>query len=374
MIRKTVPIIATALALPLLAGCGGGGSSPTPSPAPTATLTSTPTPIPTATPTPTVPDFSAVSTVVDAYSDENFAVLIGDTSGILYSRTKGTFGLDEQFAIASASKWFTATTIMRLVDRGVMSLDDNPQDHLTYWTSDPMDPRSQVTLAQLLSFTSGFSDPIAGNACTSAFTGSMQNCVRNIYDDGLTATPGTVYYYGNEHMHIAAAMAEVATGTGFAELLVNETADPLGLSSATRFTFPTQANPLAAGGLSSSARDTGTFLTALLADNLIADRASFLADRTTSVTFGFRPGETRGTRDWHYALGAWVECDKPVFDDECAAQQIYSSPGSFGWTPWVDLQNGYWGLIARRGELNSAAVAVELEQQLQPLIVAALAP
>ena len=46
--------------------------------------------------------------------------------------------------------------IMDLVEQGVMSLDDRPQDYLAWWTSDPADPRSEITLEQLLSFTSGF--------------------------------------------------------------------------------------------------------------------------------------------------------------------------------------------------------------------------
>ena len=373
LMRRPLPVFATAMVLPLLASCGGA-RSPTPTPTPTPIATSTPTPSPTPTPTSTTPDFSAVSSAIDAYADDNFAVLIGDETGILYSRIKGTFPLDQQQGIASASKWFTAATIMRLVDRGVLSLDDNPQDYLTYWTSDVMDARSRITLEQLLSFTSGLNGEDDGDTCTYDVLNTMQNCVREIYDDGVDTVPGTTLFYGPEHMHVAAAMAESATGKAYVDIFVDELANPLGLSEATRFTFPSQRNPLASGGLSSSAQDTAIFMTAMLANTLVADRDNFLTERTSTLTIGFRPASTQGTRDWQYALGGWLECDDADFNANCAAAQVFSSPGAFGWTPWIDLPNGYWGLIARRGGIGTAEVAVTLEQQLQPLIVAALAP
>lgn len=299
--------------------------------------------------------------------------MIGDETGTLFTYTKGAFSTGDPHLIASASKWFTSATIMRLIDQGILSLSDNPQDHLTYWTSDPMDERAQVTLEQLLSFTSGFNTRPASGGCTSSILTSVQLCARSIYSDGLATTPGAAYSYGPDHMHIAAAMAEVATGKSYAQIFIDEIATPLGLSSNSRFTFPTTTNPLASGGATSTGEDYALFLTKLLADDLVADRTNFLADRTASVTFAYRPAGTTENGDWHYALGAFVECDKPVFDADCAAAQIYSSPGAFGWTPWIDLSNGYWGLIARRGEAGSAATSVELEQQLQPLIVQALA-
>ena len=46
--------------------------------------------------------------------------------------------------------------LMRLVEEGVLSLSDNPQDYLSFWTESSDDARSRITLAHLLSFTSGF--------------------------------------------------------------------------------------------------------------------------------------------------------------------------------------------------------------------------
>ncbi|GAA4043675.1 hypothetical protein GCM10022213_12930 [Parerythrobacter jejuensis] len=355
----------------IASGCGGDDS---PAPPPVQGPTPNPSPTPTPTPTPTTSvRFEPVIGAIEAYQDNDFAVLVGDGSGTIFTYTKGVFQLDQQRAIASASKWLTATTIMRLVDQGLLSLADNPQTYLTYWTSDAMDDRSRVTLEQLLSFTSGFNARPGSLGCVNTGASALQNCVRSIYDDGLDAVPGDTYSYGPEHMQIAAAMAEVATGKAYGDIFVEQISIPLGLSNASRFVSPSLTNPLASGGAASTAEDYALFLTKLLADEIVADRATLLADRTNSVAIEFRPQGASEFGDWHYALGAFVECDNPSFDADCADDRIYSSPGSFGWTPWIDLENGYWGLIARRGERNTARVAVELEQQLQPLIVAALA-
>lgn len=367
--------LAIASAALLLAACGGGGSSgsqPVTLPPSTPVPTPTPTPVPAPTPTPVPTDFDAIIEAADNFDDPEFAVIIGNSTGIIFEYQKGGFSVAEQHLIASATKWYTAATIMRLVDAGVMDLSDNPQQYLTYWTRDPADPRSQITLAQLLSFTSGFNATPGVNSCVNDTETTLQACAEEIYGFDIATPPGTSFVYGPHHMHIAAAMAERATGQDFETIFRDNIADPLGMTNASTFLIPSLTNPRVSGGATSTGRDYALFLQGLLDGSLIADRDSFLADRTSNVTFGFRPDGAVESGDWHYALGAWLECDEEPFVPSCADAQIYSSPGSFGWTPWIDFQNGYFAIIARRGERATADVGVALEQILQPLIVEAL--
>lgn len=317
-------------------------------------------------------DFAAVEQAIENYADTDFAVVIGTANGEVFSYTKGTLSLTEQTGIASASKWFTSATIYRLIEAGTMNLSDNPQDHLPFWTSDPADPRSRITLEQLLSFTSGFNARPGASGCTQNSTVTLQDCALEIFTEGLDSDPGAGYSYGPEHMHIAAAMAENAASRPFADVFRVEVADPLGMSGATQYVFPSRTNPLASGGAASTAQDYARFVQALLASELFNDSDRFFADRIATTPILFRPLAAQNFGDWHYALGAFVECDITPFAQSCNDDATYSSPGSFGWTPWIDRKNGYWGLIARRGERNSAPVAVELQQLLQPLIVEAI--
>ena len=318
-------------------------------------------------------NFQRVVQAIERYDDPNVAVIVGDASGILFEYEKGDFPVTQQRAVGSASKWLTSATLMRLVERGTLRLSDHPQAYLSYWTSNPADLRSQITLEQLLSFTSGFNaDPLTGG-CTNNPQTTLQACAQDIYQGGLDTAPGAAFSYGPFHMQIAAAMAERATGQTFNDLFQENVAGPLGMSGASRYVMPSLSNPLVSGGAASTARDYALFLQGLLSGSLIANRAALLQDRTSNVPFLFRPSDQWDTGAWHYALGAWLECDAPSFGPACAGARIYSSPGSFGWTPWIDFQHGYFAVIARRGERFSTPIGVRLEQLLQPLIEEALA-
>jgi hypothetical protein len=85
------------------------------------------------------------------------------------------------------------------------------------------------------------------------------------------------------------------------------------------------------------------------------------------------PGAAVGHSPWpgvRYGLTAWLECPTP--QTGCAA---ISSPGAFGFTPFLDRDAGYYAVLGMeidRG--NGDNFGPELEQALRPLIAAALAP
>ena len=70
---------------------------------------------------------------------------------------------------------------MRAVEEGFLSLDDLASSHLEYWTVDPEDARSRVTLRHLLSFTSGMG---GSTACPAEL--SFNQCVRDMYERSTT--------------------------------------------------------------------------------------------------------------------------------------------------------------------------------------------
>jgi hypothetical protein len=48
-----------------------------------------------------------------------------------------------------------------------------------------------------------------------------------------------------------------------------------------------------------------------------------------------------GTEDWGYSLGHWVE------DDPVAGDGAFSSPGAFGFYPWISADKTLYGILAR---------------------------
>ena len=135
-------------------------------------------------------------------------------------------GLHDRMPIASATKWVTAAIIMRLVDLGTLALTDSPGKFLSWWR--PLvgqDMRANVTLHHLLSMTSGLAAK-ATRPCTFG-AASLDECARDVYHDyapqrnasgPVMPAPGVAFAYSGNHLVVAAAMAEAATGKPFQQL------------------------------------------------------------------------------------------------------------------------------------------------------------
>ena len=61
-----------------------------------------------------------------------------------------------------------------------------------------------------------------------------------------------------------------------------------------------------------------------------------------------------------------------VWQANCSEIKIKSSPGKFGFYPWIDRKNNYYGIIGTYNPTQSFAVSVKLGQKIQPMIVSAL--
>jgi CubicO group peptidase (beta-lactamase class C family) len=351
-----------------LGACAGSGGSPAPAPV------SAPVPAP------APPDaFAAVDgaalAAFNAQGIEGMGVAIYDAQGVKrFERMYGAFTADRRVAIASASKLVAGLTILRLVDQGFLTLDSTTGNVLG-WTG----PQSAITLRQLLSFTSGLPREAP---CTLMQAVTLASCVDAISMLELDAAPGTRFDYGSTHLHVVARMAEVVTGDSWAEVFEAQLKAPLGLGpdmlwySAPRMGLGT-SNPLIAGGIRATMNEyarvlqlefnRGTYLgNRLLADALFTEQGT---EPYPGAVIGTSPF-TAISLDFRYGLAGWLECPPPAVN--CG---VVSSPGAFGFTPWVDREGGYYAVIGMEiTESQSGVVnfSVALAQQLKPLIRAAL--
>lgn len=374
---------AIAFAAVLLTSCGPDGSQDaagTVQVAAPAVASGTPAPpsnqsalVTTSAPAP----YDAIKAAVDSSALPNVALIFGNASGEIYRYKKGNIQYTQQYDIASSSKWLTAMLAVRMIQAGVIQFSDRPQHYLSYWTSSASDKRSSITLAQLLAFQSGFNATPLMNGCVDSGLYTLQSCAQRIYNGGTDSDPGYAFSYGPEHLQIAGAMIEKAGNSSFNTLFASHVTTPLGLT-ATNFPKASASNPWTAGGGQSSANDFAILLRALLSGSFISDLNTFLSATSRNLPGGklYVPDIGSDIDEWEFANGSWVECDPGTgganFATQCAANKINSAPGAFGWVPWIDRKNGYWAVIAAENHLNGAGKAVSLEQQLQPLIVAAL--
>lgn len=310
---------------------------------------------------------------------ENVTLLIGNEQGSLFEHSKGSSTPTTVYALASASKLLSAITILALVDDDVVALDDSFQSHLSWWTIDSSDPRSDITMEQLLSFTSGFAgstglggDP-NGVACVEDGDTTLDACAEYIYQNLFDFDPGTTFYYGPSHLQIAGAAASAITGETFNRLWRQQIANPLSLPLSAGYFSPSLQNPRVGGGGSASGAAYGSVLTALMAGELLSQSsmALLVSDHTPSgVVIENIP---EAANSWHYALGCWRECLDVTMDPECDDVGVISSPGAFGFYPWWDQARGFWGVLATFLPEGGAGVTVPIGQQWADLAATAIA-
>lgn len=321
-------------------------------------------------------DWQPVIDAIEASPIEDVTVVIGNADGEQFRYTKGDFNDQQLHPIASASKWLTAIYAMQLVEDGLLSLDANPQDYLADWPSDPSDPLSDITVRQMLAFTTGFGVAPGQTTCVDNGDISNEQCLTELVSNYFNYQPGTTFYYGPAHMHLLGVIIEQVTGksydAGFRETIVN----PLGLSPRTGYYLPSLTNSRIAGGAIISVNDYYRVLAAVFNGEILADSQDELYARQTpdGTVFTSTPSATGPA--WQYGLGTWLTCADDIWTEACAGNYLLTSPGAFGWTPYIDQFDGHFGLIAQvgrtftRGTFNGSpsAQSVDLLLEIEPLI------
>jgi CubicO group peptidase (beta-lactamase class C family) len=265
--------------------------------------------------------------------------------------------------------------LFHLVDQGKLSLDSTTGTVLG-WTG----AKANITLRHLLSFTSGLA---ATNACTANPAITLAACVSTIAATTLSALPGKQFEYGPVHLAVAGRMAEVATGKSWNTLFSESVAQPLGLPSDVKYTTAPRSgtgttNPLVAAGLQASMNEYRPLLATVFHEGSFGGKT--IASRTLFTTQASEPFPTATIAGspiadmglpFHYGLAAWLECAPPA--NGCA---VLSSPGAWGFTPWIDRDAGYYAIIGTfvnsSGENGVVDFSVDLAQDLKPEIRKAL--
>ncbi|MDF2117736.1 serine hydrolase [Roseiarcaceae bacterium H3SJ34-1] len=283
------------------------------------------------------------------------ATLIVFRNGRQLYRIDAGIDPDAQLPVASASKWMAAALIMTLVDDGKLSLDEPIERRLPAFTG----VAGKITLRQILSYTSGQGSlqglvDIRQNPRMSLAEAANEIAARPLQD-----RPGQVFRYGSPAFQVAGALAEQATGETWARLFETRIARPLGLQHSYWGNpmwpelSPSQVrNPNLQGGLVTTAEDYGRLLTMLASGGtyegrrILSKRAIEEMERvqTGNARAGFKPYGANAMLQ--YALGNW--CEKIEPDQSCS---VVSSPGALGTYPWIDRQNGLYGLFFMRRRL-----------------------
>lgn len=299
-------------------------------------------------------DFTPVSAemqnFVQTYSLDGASLRVNKGGNVVYRRAFGGYTLGTRIHIASASKWLSALTVARVVEKGQLRWTDTVGQ---YFPTVEASKRS-ITLAQLFSHTSAL--PGGDDFCMSNPLYTLSTCANRILQQPLIGVPGKVFSYGGNSMQVAGRMAELATGKAWDDIFIAEMVTPLGMNAtdfATSSTAPGYVrtdNPRIAGGVRSTLEDYGKVVDMVLANGCLDNSTPqfcpagrrFLnrttielmaVDRTVGTVDISRPPTSTG---FGYGLGQWIDPSSPL---------IVSSPGAFGFTPWVDRVNQVAGVL-----------------------------
>jgi CubicO group peptidase (beta-lactamase class C family) len=293
-------------------------------------------------------DAAAVDESVTA--EPNFTLVLETHSGHRFVHTHGDSSLNKSYESASTSKWVAAAVILDLVDQGLLRLDDEPSLYLPFWQA------SGVTLAELLSFTSGFSkEPLCFNLPNADFA----DCVQRAYEANVDVAPppGSEFFYSSTHLQIAGLMAvRAASASGFADLF-SAWQMKTALFPSGAFDLPSITNPRLAGGMHWTAAEYLQFLRALYDGKLLSHemREAMLASQRGDAKVASSPALDALGQDWAYGFGNWLECPTAQGPDsfDCGSGHRNSSPGAYGAYPFIDWDRRYFGILARQGKLGT---------------------
>lgn len=376
------------------------GSSSEPAPESDPETGTEPEPEPTTEPVPDpeqdVPsfDFSAVDPLIETFVEDNglngaALVMVHRDFGIVDERFWGVFDADRVSLLASSSKMVTAGVLLALDDAGQLDIDAPIADVLPFASDHP-----EITTAQLLSNSSGLPGLLAtaeypDYLCVFFHTGTLQDCAERILttpaDDAAVVSPDTAFDYGGAQWQVAGAVAEVASGQSWAELVDQLFVQPCGLDvfaftnpfsqvEGAGFSHPpgfdnnpeifvATDNPNLEGGAYSNSTDYAELMLMHLRGGRCGDQqvlspaalASMHGDRIGAVYGGDANGSDTG-----YGMGWWVSREDGTITD----------PGAFGAVPWLNLEDGYGALLLTE---SSSALAVPFSRSLGPLVDEAFA-
>jgi hypothetical protein len=253
---------------------------------------------------------------------------IGDQTGALVSGSQGSDAngpvlATTKLSIASASKWIYATYVTQV--RG-SAAQLSAQD------------------VNFLHFTSGYTNMsnANGTACPATNTPDTANeCLTLTNAQGVSFAaqdPTTVgkFDYNGGHMENHASQM-TSLGNVDVGSLGPTMQTLLGAGVSIVYT-----EPLMSGGIYTTANDYALVLRHIL------DQSLAMHDALGTNAVCTRPSATCNAvfspilEAWHYSIGHWVEDDPSTKSDGA-----FSSPGAFGFYPWIDSTKTFYGVISR---------------------------
>ena len=161
----------------------------------------------------------AITDVLQEFQAVGISAAVVKDGKIVYNKSIGykdletqtPLGNDDIMRIASISKSFTATSLLQLVDKGVISLDDDVSDLIGFQIRNPHHPEVPITLKMVLSHTASIKDKEDYFTLDHLNPAVYGDCVESYFE----YKPGEGYNYSNMGLNLAGTILEKVSGVRF---------------------------------------------------------------------------------------------------------------------------------------------------------------
>ncbi len=289
-------------------------------------------------------------------------------SGVANLETQDQMQPDDIFGIASNTKAFTATVVLKKVESGELSLDDT----LGKWLPDVaarIPDSENITIRELLNGNSGIYDftqnPQYGeDIATDFLAGStkewtLEDLVAYAYDQPRSDT----WVYPNTGNILAGMIIEKVTGKDFGDVLQEEVLDPLGLKNT--FYGREEFNKIAPSQLARGYQDVYASDGRLVEDGIPDDLTNYNPDVAGSTGGMF--SNTEDLARFSQALFS-ENFLKPESFQEMTS--FVETDSRFQWGLGIDSRETPWGnAIGRGGDLIGYTSRFDYFPQLNTTVV-----
>ena len=176
---------------------------------------------------------AAIQEVMEEYDCVGISAVVIQDGEVIYDKAFGYKDLDTKeplstshmMRIASISKSFTATGLMKQVEKGIISLDDDISDLIGFKIRNPHHPEVPITLRMVLSHTASIRDQENYSTLDHLNPAINGDCAASFYE----YKPGEGYNYSNLGLNLAGSILEKVTNVRFDQYVRDSIILPLGL-------------------------------------------------------------------------------------------------------------------------------------------------
>jgi CubicO group peptidase (beta-lactamase class C family) len=256
------------------------------------------------------------------------AVAITEGGELTYARGHGVMNVETKVAVtpqtlfhlASITKTFVGTAILRLAERGRLDLHAPVVAYLPYFRLH--DERyTQITIAQMLSHTSGMPDTDEYDWDRPEYDdGALERYVRGLEGLSLLAPPGERFAYSNIAFEVLGDVIAKVSGISFEEYVRRELLLPLGMARSTLLVREADPALLASPHVRAASGDV------VVSDVFPYNRAH-------------APSSTMYSNVLELSRWAMAHLNRGEFG---GARILTSQTYDLTWRSWAATRDGYW--------------------------------